>query len=77
MAYQLDCTLVKALTKQEGSNVCRDAQKIVIFFKFAAFYALVEKNDLRAGQRRQFKKKYYHFECIPTKRSALLVLSGL
>ena len=57
MALQLNCTLVKALTKQEELNVFRDAQKIIIFFRFAAYaYALVEKNDLKAGQRRQFKK---------------------
>ena len=46
MALQLICTLVKALTKQEEPKVFRDA----------ASYALVEKNDLKAGQRRQFKK---------------------
>ena len=56
MALQLNCTLVKALTKQEEPKVFRDAQKIIIFFRFAASYALVEKNDLKAGQRRQFKK---------------------
>ena len=53
MALQLNCTLVKALTKQEEPKVFRDAQKIVIFFRFAASYALVEKNDFK---RRQFKK---------------------
>ena len=46
MALQLNCTLVKALTKQEEPKVFRDT----------ASYALVEKNDLKAGQRRQFKK---------------------
>ena len=65
MALQLNCTLVKALTKQEEPKIFRDAQKIIIFFRFAASYALVEKNDLKGGNLKR------------TKRSALMVLSGL
>ena len=55
MVLQLNCTLVKALTKQEEPKVFRDA----------ASYALVEKNDLKGGNLKR------------TKRSALMVLSGL